>query len=207
MDGFAIDSWLSALWLESLWWTFGLFFVVSLTEMLFPPFPGDTVYFVGLVAVQAGGHTVTGALIAAFLGGFVGYVTLFWLGRTKGRRLFGERKRGLLSLAALKRAEGWFGRWGGMVIVLGRFIAGIRSVIPLTAGVSGYPVVRAMVFGAVSIVLWNGLLATAALILHESWETVAKYWQTYSLAVWLVAGVALAYFGWRTYRRRRQAGS
>lgn len=206
MDGMVVPSWLSALWLKSLWWTFGIFFLVALTEMLFPPFPGDTLYFVGLIAVQAGGHAVTGALIATFLGGFAGFIILFWLGRTKGRRLFGEHRRGLLSLAALKRAEAWFARWGGMVIVLGRFISGIRSVIPLTAGVSGYPVVPAMVFGAVSIALWNGLLAAAALILHESWGSVAKYWQTYSLVVWLVAGVALAYFGWRTVRRRRQAG-
>ncbi len=207
MDGFAIPSWLAAIWLESLWWTFGAFFLVALTEMLIPPFPGDTLYFVGLVAVQAGGHTVYSPLIAAFLGGLVGFIALFWLGRSRGRRLFREHRRGLFSLAALQRVEGWFGRWGGMVIVLGRFISGIRSVIPLTAGVSGYPVVPALVFGAVSIILWNGLLATAALILHQSWGTVAKYWQAYRLVVWLVAGVALAFFGWRIYRRRRQAES
>jgi membrane protein DedA with SNARE-associated domain len=184
------------------WWTFALFFLTALTEMFFPPFPGDTVYFVGLVGVSAVEGSVVGALAATFLGGVIGFGALYWLGRAKGRRLFSEERTGILAASSLRKVEQWFRRWGSLVTLASRFLPGIRSVVPLAAGVGAYPASLTLVLGAFSIILWNGLLAVAALLLHENWATVSYYWNTYSVIFWAVGAIVLVAVVWRATRRR-----
>ena len=109
--------------------------------------------------------------------------------RLRGRRAFRPESKGLFSLKSLTRVEAWFQRWGGLVIVFGRFLAGVRSAVPLVAGVGNYPRARTLVLGGVSVLIWNGLLATLALVVHENWDTVARHWRAISIAFWIVVGV------------------
>ncbi|MEW5701290.1 MAG: DedA family protein [Candidatus Zixiibacteriota bacterium] len=194
--------WLTFLTAQSLWWAFGVFFIAAFTEMWFPPFPGDAVFFLGLVMLETGGRPVYGALVASSLGGFVGFALLYWLGVAKGRLAFRKRSTGLFSHSALTRVEAWFQRWGGLVIVFGRFLVGVRSVVPLAAGVGGYPRRRALALGGVSILIWNGLLATLALVLHENWESVAGQWRTVSIGFWILVGLTVLFAAVRYFRRR-----
>lgn len=203
MNGSELPSWLPIWWLESFGWMFALFFLTALTEMLFPPFPGDTVFFVGLIAVQTTAGSVVGALVATLLGGLGGFAILYWLGRAQGRRMFRKERSGLFALKSLERVEAWYRRWGGLVLLFGRFLSGVRSVVPLSAGVSAYPIAGAMLLGALSIVLWNGILATFALLLHENWDTVAHLWRTYSFIFWTAAALFMLILIWRAFRRRR----
>ncbi|HUU45045.1 MAG TPA: DedA family protein [Acidobacteriota bacterium] len=206
MNGSELPSWLPIWWLESFGWTFALFFLAALTEMLFPPFPGDTIFFVGLIAAQAVGGSIVGALAATLLGGLSGFVILYWLGRSQGRRLFRKERSGLFALKSLERVEGWFRRWGGLVLLFGRFLSGVRSVVPISAGVSAYPIPGTLILGALSIVLWNGILAALALLLHENWSTVSHFWNTYSFIFWTAAVVFVLILIWRALRRRRVSG-
>ena len=151
------DSWISLAWLESFWWTVGLFFAAGLIEMWFPPFPGDAVYFIGLWTISSGNHAVAAALIAAFCGGFTGFIGLYWLGRARGRRVFMRKKKGLWSETTLVRIEGWFQHWGGWVIVFGRFIAGVRSAVPLVAGIIAWAAARQSVSARARPHLWSNL--------------------------------------------------
>lgn len=197
------DSWITASLLESFWWTIGIFFVASLLEMWFPPVPGDAVYFIGLWTIAKNDTAVWAALGAAFCGGFAGFAGLYWLGSARGRRIFMRKPAGMWSEKTLTRIESWFQHWGVWVIVFGRFFAGVRSAVPLVAGVGSYPRARALVFGGISIVIWNGILAVGALLLGRNWEYVYGIFKTYNIAFWIIAGVALASWGaWRLLRRR-----
>jgi membrane protein DedA with SNARE-associated domain len=201
--GSELPSWLPIWWLESFGWTFAFFFLAALTEMLFPPFPGDTIFFVGLLAVQTVGSSVVGALAATLLGGLVGFAVLYWVGRAQGRKLFRADRTGLFALDSLVRVEGWFRRWGGFVILCGRFLSGVRSIVPLAAGVGAYPTLAALVLGALSIALWNGFLAALALLLQKNWITVSHYWDTYSLIFWTAAVIVVLILVGRVLWRRR----
>jgi membrane protein DedA with SNARE-associated domain len=202
----SVDAWLALTSLESFWWAFGLFFAAALVEMLFPPFPGDAVYFFGLVALSAGGTPVYGSIVAACLGGTVGFVVVYWVGHVYGRRFFMKRKSGLWSPRSLERVEHWFARWGGWLIVFGRFLSGVRALVPLVAGIGQYPKVKSFVLGGVSIVIWNTLLAMGALVLGRNWESVSRTYATYNYIFWLVAGVLILIWlaRWYWLRRRQQ---
>ncbi len=198
-----IDSWVTLLSLESLWWTVGIFFAAALVEMWFPPFPGDAVYFIGLWSIAAGDNAVWAAIAATFCGGFTGFAGLYWLGRARGRRIFMRKPTGMWSEKTLIRIEGWFSRWGGWVIIFGRFIVGVRSAVPLVAGVGLYPRTLALTFGGISIVIWNGLLAVGALSLGHNWKYVSGILKTYNIAFWIVVGVVVAVWGlWKLLKRK-----
>ncbi len=199
----AFPDWLSNWAIQSAWWTFGFFFITAITEMIFPPFPGDAVLFLGLVTLQTADIPVARGIVAATLGGLAGFSLLFWLGRAKGRAVFISRNKGMFSLDRLHRVEAWFARWGALVIIFGRFLAGIRSAVPLVAGVGDYPVARTMIFGGISILLWNVLLAVSAVALHHNWDRFRSVWQTYNLLIWVVLGVVVLIIMWRVNRPKK----
>ncbi|MBD3297236.1 MAG: hypothetical protein GF341_01145 [candidate division Zixibacteria bacterium] len=200
----SIDTWFALHSIESLWWAFGLFFAAALVEMLFPPFPGDAVYFFGLVTLAANGSSVYGSIIAACVGGTVGFVTVYWIGQVYGRKFFMKRQSGLWSQNSLVKVEHWISRWGGWVIIFGRFLSGVRALIPLVAGIGSYPTTRSFVLGALSIVIWNGVLATVALVLGENWNTISHTYNTYNYIFWLVAGILILLWAGRWFWQRRR---
>lgn len=199
-----IDTW-TALWsIESIWWTVGIFFVAALVEMWFPPFPGDAVFFIGLATMSAKEEPVFLAITAACVGGFAGFAGLYWLGSIKGRHWFARRENGLVSRHTLHRIETWISHWGGWVIIGGRFLVGIRSAVPLVAGVGSYPRNHALIFGAVSIVIWNGLLATGALVLGQNWGAVSRILSTYNKVFWTLGGIVLLILAIRFFLQKRR---
>lgn len=198
----ALPDWLSLWVVQSLWWTFGVFFIAALSEMIFPPFPGDAVLFLGLITLQSAEISVWRGLIASTLGGLAGFALLYWFGKIKGRALFIKRDAGMFSLERLHRVEAWFKRWGAWVIIFGRFLAGIRSIVPIVAGVGDYPAATTMTYGVVSIAIWNGLLAVAAIVLHANWDRFRSVWQTYNLLIWILLGIGVLIFVWRMNRAR-----
>ena len=197
------DGWVHFWSVQSLWWTFGIFFASALTEMWFPLFPGDAFYFVGIVSVAASNVSIVAVIVATCLGGLAGFTSLYWLGQFKGRELFNRRTSGLWSAQTLAKLERWFARWGGWVIVFGRFLSGVRSAVPLAAGIGSFPRAQAITYGAISILIWNGLLAVAALILGEHWDRISRIFGTYNLAFWGIAIlIILAWAGRLLWRRR-----
>lgn len=204
MPGSLVEAWVTFWTIESLWWTFGVFFIAALVEMWFPPFPGDAVYFIGLATMSAKGEPAWLAITAACIGGLVGFAGLYWLGRAKGRHWFAKRERGLISHNTLHRLEDWFRHWGGWVIIAGRFLMGIRSAVPLVAGIGDYPRERALALGLASIVIWNGLLAAGALLLGQNWEAVSSILSTYSKVFWTIGGIVLLIWIARLFLQKRR---
>ncbi|MBI3872837.1 MAG: DedA family protein [candidate division Zixibacteria bacterium] len=203
MESGGLPGWVSFLAMQSLWWAAGIFFVAALVEMWFPPFPGDSIFFLGLVSLQAGGRPVWGAILASSLGAFAGFALLYWLGMAKGRAVIQKRTSGLFSPSGLPKVESWFRRWGVIVIVFGRFLAGVRSAVPLAAGVGAYPLAPTMFLGMLSILIWNALLAYLALLLHQNWTAVGFYWRTYNTAIWIILVAGLVVLAVRYWLRRR----
>jgi membrane-associated protein len=97
--------------------------------------PGDTILFgAGLVAASPNSDVnivvlVIGAFLAAVIGNEVGYAT----GRRYGRDWVENREKGR-AREQLRRAEGFYERWGWLSVVVARWIPWVRTFIPIIAG-------------------------------------------------------------------------
>lgn len=121
--------------------------------VLFPFLPGDSLLVTA--AIISGGLGIAPwqiavvASIAAIAGDQVGY----WIGKRYGRRLFRDDAR-VLTTARLDEAEAFFTKWGGLSLVLGRFVPIVRTYVPLAAGTAQMHYRRFLLFNLVGAVSW-----------------------------------------------------
>ncbi len=130
--------------------------VLIALESMGVPLPGETMLITA--AVYAGsthrlniGLVILAAVAGAVLGDNVGY----FIGREGGFRLlrrFGHRVR--ITEARLRLGEYLFRRYGGRVVFFGRFVAVLRALAALLAGVNRMPWPRFLTFNAAGGFCW-----------------------------------------------------
>ncbi len=179
--------------------------VLVLLEDFGLPVPGETVLI--LAAARAGtGHlsvllVVAVAWPAAVIGDNIGYL----IGSSGARRLIHRYGRYvLLTPERMDRAEGFFGRQGGRIVLVARFIEGLRQLNGIAAGSAGMPWRRFVIYNAIGAALWVGVWATLGYLLGDRVKTVEaliRRYTWYALAAALV--LLLGYIAIRARRRRR----
>ena len=178
----------------------------SLVEYVFPPFPGDTVTLFGAFLAATARWNVVAVLAAVTAGSLAGAAIDYAIGwRLSARPLeaLTPRRRRLRERLAPIVAR--FERHGAAYIAVNRFLPGIRALIFVAAGAAGLPLGRVLAYGAVSALLWNGLLIGAGFAVGENWELLLDLLRRYTVAAWIAIGVAaLALVGAAIWRRARR---
>lgn len=139
-------------------WVYGLLFAIIFAEtgLVVTPFlPGDSLLF------AAGALAATGALDvrwlflllagAAILGNTVNYS----VGHFIGPRVFrSDETHPLLNRQHLDRAHAFFEKYGGMAVVLTRFVPIIRTFVPFVAGAGAMRYSAFALFNVLGGTLW-----------------------------------------------------
>jgi membrane protein DedA with SNARE-associated domain len=114
--------------------------LLMIAETLFPPIPSEVVLPLAGYLVYQGDFEFVPALVASTFGSLVGAVLLEELARHGGRP-FATRFLRLAhqDQAKLDDAERWFRRRGAIMVLAGRCIPGVRSLVALPAGVLRMP--------------------------------------------------------------------
>jgi membrane-associated protein len=142
-------------------WVYGLLFafIFAETGLVVTPFlPGDSLLF------AAGAIAATGALDirplflllagAAILGNTVNYS----VGHFIGPRVFrADETHPLLNRQHLDRGHAFFEKYGGMAVVLTRFVPIIRTFVPFVAGAGAMRYSAFALFNVFGGVLWVGV--------------------------------------------------
>jgi membrane protein DedA with SNARE-associated domain len=189
--------------LEGTLHTYGYFAVAGFIffEDFGVPLPGETMLIAASLYAGAGHLNIflVGliAFIAAIAGDNVGYV----IGRWGGRELV-ERygKYVFLTGDRLDRAEDFFGRHGGKIVVIARFVEGLRQLNGIIAGVAGMHWLRFVMFNAIGAALWVGVWTSLGYLAGNHVETIAKYFTFIAVAA---AVIFVAFVTWHVLRRRR----
>ena len=164
-------------------WIYLTICVVAYIENLFPPAPSDMlVIFGGALSAMGKGHFLL-AILAGTIGGTLGFVTMFWIGRWFGRRILEEGKIKFIKLDTLHVVENWFRHYGFWVIVGNRFLTGTRAVVSFFAGISELNFPGTTILSFVSSLLWYSILVYLGNSLGNNWEKIGEYLATYSYAI------------------------
>ncbi len=156
-------------------------------ENVFPPIPGDTVTAFGAFLVGVKRLHFFGVYFSTTLGSFSGFMFLFWVGALLGRRFFIERDYRFFKAKDIARAEEWFRRFGYLLVLLNRFLPGIRSVISIVGGLSRLKALRVALLALISCSVWNLIWIAVGYTLGSNWETVrdrmSQVMARYNLAI------------------------
>jgi len=167
--------------------------LLLVAENLFPPIPSEVVLPLAGFLVGRGDLGFWQALLAATSGSVAGALILYALGRYGGRRLVLRYGRFLrVDEDSLDRADGWFRRYGGWVVLFARVVPFARSVVSIPAGTMKMPAIRFTVMTALGSFAWNTLLIGAGVILGANWQQVEAWIGSYSNVVLVVTAVAIA---------------
>ncbi len=132
--------------------------------VLFPFLPGDSLLVTAAILSGPLGIAQWQVALVASIAALAGDQVGFWLGRRFGRRLFRDDAR-LLTTARLAEAEAFFARWGGLSLVVGRFVPIVRTYVPLVAGAAYMPYRRFLIWNAVGAVGWSCAMTLVGVLL------------------------------------------
>jgi membrane protein DedA with SNARE-associated domain len=104
----------------------------------------------------------------------------------------------------LDRADRWFDRRAVLIVLLGRLVPGIRSLVSVPAGLSEMPLATFIGATAAGALLWNSALLGAGVALGANYERVERYVGPFGTVV-LVAVVLACVAGVVWLRRRGTA--
>jgi membrane protein DedA with SNARE-associated domain len=164
-------------------WFYLFIFLSSFFENLFPPYPGDTVTFVGGYLAGTNHLTFPFVFLSAGLGCLSGAMLLYLIGKNKGRKIFLKNKGRFFDRSHLEKMERWFNRYGEKVLILSRFLTGVRSVVALAAGVGNVNIKKMTVYTSISIILWNGIILLSAFKVQQNWRRILEVIQVYNKVV------------------------
>jgi membrane-associated protein len=85
----------------------------------------------------------------------------YQLGRLFGRRLFSKESSRFFKRSNLEKTEAFFQRYGGMTIIMARFVPIVRTFAPFVAGMGAMSYLRFLAFSIAGAVLWVGICVTA----------------------------------------------
>ena len=120
--------------------------------------PGDSLLFVAgavsaLPAAQAKGlnvHLLAGLIIVgAVLGNTLNYFIGAWL----GKKVY-DGTIGWIDQAALKKTHDFYERYGGVTVMIARFVPLVRSFAPLVAGASAMDFRKFQFYNVLGAVIW-----------------------------------------------------
>ena len=180
--------------------------IVFAEDALFVGFvlPGETVAVLGGVAAKFGHVPLAGVLMvtvaAAIIGDSVGYEVGRHLGpRILRTRLLREREKGI------GRAQDFLARRGGSAVLLGRWLALFRALMPALAGIARMPYRKFLAYNAAGGVVWGIVVVLLGYAAGASYKTIqSKFGVGAAIALAVIVVVALVVWQVRRHLAERR---
>jgi membrane protein DedA with SNARE-associated domain len=169
------------------------------------PVPGETILVAAAVYAGAGRLNIWAvaviAIVAAIIGDNIGYA----IGRFGGRALVLRLGRYVrLTSERLDKAEGFFRRYGGIVVTVARFIEGLRQANGIVAGISRMPWPKFLAFNALGATLWAGSWSLIGYLAGDHITAIYNAVTRYGLYLLIALGAGVAALIIRAVVRRRR---
>jgi membrane protein DedA with SNARE-associated domain len=194
-------------------------FACAFIENFFPPIPGDAIVIAGGFLSVNGPANAFGCFLSASAGGLGGGVMMYFAGTRilhfaqrlhasmRGPGFLKSALSNFTSDAHLERTRQAFDRYGAGLVIVSRFLAGVRFFVSVVAGAArmNFPLfVACFVLG---VIAWNALLVFAGVQLGDNWRLALEWIRVYSAAfAALLALAAGGWFGWMYWKRKRAYG-
>lgn len=165
--------------------------LLMLAENLFPPLPSELIMpFAGFLAAKGELHPVL-VVAAGALGSLLGALPWYIAGRKVGAdrlRELAERHGRWIALTPqeIDRGKHLFEKKGPMVLVFGRLVPALRTVVALPAGLARMRVLPFVLWSLVGSVLWTSILTAAGYLLENQYDRIEKWLNPISTGIFAI---------------------
>ncbi|RJS22673.1 DedA family protein [Corallococcus sp. H22C18031201] len=181
--------------------------VAAMLEYVVPPFPGDTITLLGGVYAVRGAQPWPLVFLVVTVGSVVGAAIDYAVGRWLARRFDAHPEWSFFGLthARLVQVQARMRTTGPWLLVINRFLPGIRGVIFIAAGAAQMPRFNALMLGAVSAMAHTALVLGLGMAVGGNLERLTYLVSRYQYAVVGLVVVAVVAVAVRALARRRTA--
>lgn len=167
------------------------------------PAPGETVLIAAAFFAGLGHLNIFLVFLVGFMGAVIGDNIGFAIGEYGGHPLV-ERfgKYIFLTPERIQKVEKFFNRHGGKVVVVARFVEGLRQANGIIAGLSEMKWLKFITFNAIGAALWVGLWSLVGYYGGSHIDTFLRYQLYFTIAV---IGSLVGYVAFKIIKKRRQS--
>ncbi len=183
-------------------WVYALLFLIVFVEtglVVMPFLPGDSLLFVVGALCGAGLMDVKLAMLVLLVAAILGDQVNYTIGRFFGPKVFQWENSRFFNKAAFDRTHAFYEKYGGVTIILARFMPFIRTFAPFVAGVAEMTRSTFTTYNVVGAFIWVvGLVGAGYLFGNLPW--VQDNLSTIIWALIFIPGLIALYGGWRASR-------
>ena len=197
-----VDRYLEAFVAQYGAWVYALLFLIIFVEtgvVVMPFLPGDSLLFIVGAMCGAGLMNlplVMGLLLAAAI---LGDQTNYTIGRYFGPRVFQWEESRFFSRRGFDQAHAFYEKYGGITIILARFMPFVRTFVPFVAGVAEMTRSKFTFFNVIGAIIWVvGLLSVG--YLFGNLPIVQQHLSKIIWALIIVPGLIAMFGAWKASR-------
>lgn len=201
-----VDVHLSAFVAQYGAWVYALLFAIVFVEtgvVIMPFLPGDSLLFVTGALAGAGMLSYPLACAVLLAAAILGDQCNYTVGHYLGPKVFAWPDSRWFNRRAFDRAHAFYEKYGGITVVLARFMPFIRTFVPFVAGVAAMSRARFTFYNVLGALIWAlGLVTAGRLFGNLPW--VQAHLSQIIWALILVPGLIALYGAWRGGRAERR---
>lgn len=139
--------------------------------------PGDALLFAAGLLTASGtleygiGALLLGLNLAAITGNMLGYA----FGKKVGKSLFKRDDSFLFKKKYIHLSEAFFDKYGGLALIIGRFLPIVRTFAPILAGVAKYNYRIFLLYNIFGSILWTVFMAGSGYYLVKIYPPLKDY--------------------------------
>jgi membrane-associated protein len=180
-------------------WVYALLFLIIFVEtglVVMPFLPGDSLLFVVGTLAGAGLLSLPLVIVLLLVAAIAGDQVNYSIGRYVGPAVWKWEQTRWFNRRAFEQAHAFYERYGGITIVLARFMPFIRTFAPFVAGVAEMDRARFTGYNVLGAFLWVvGLTVAGYLFGNLPW--VQEHLSKIIWALIIVPGLIAIYGAWR----------
>jgi membrane-associated protein len=135
-------------------WAYVSIFGFVFMDAIIPLFPCETVLNAASALAADDQLALPLVMLAGMLGAVLGDSALYWLARVTGPRIESQLDRTMQN-RKVQTAMAFLGSRAPLLLVVGRYVPGLRFVVNATLGLSAYPYRKFLRWSALGAVMWS----------------------------------------------------
>ncbi len=160
-------------------------------EVIILPIPSELVLLLTGVNAGQGTFTFWAAVLATTLGSLLGAAILYaigwWVSEERIRALVDKYGKYVgFHVKDFDKATDFFDRYGVQIVLFGRLIPVVRSLVSIPAGLTRMNPYKFFLFTAIGSLVWNTAWITAGFALGENWEVAEQFSSVVDYVVYAV---------------------
>jgi membrane protein DedA with SNARE-associated domain len=177
-------------------------------ESLFPPYPSDAFVLVFAFIAGQGHYNPYVVFACTVVGSIAGIMVIYMIGKMRGNELVHYVANSFLGkffpLRLIERAKQKFTKRGDFIIILNRFLPGMRAPICFAAGLVKIESRIVFFYSLISVVIWNLFLVVVGFSVGASWQEASDFLKDYNVIVVCILIIILIIFTLLYFTKKKQ---